>query len=350
MATLDELYREAYSHWSDTEVLFRTGRELQDRTRLDHAARILRRSVELEPEHEEAWSYLSFAHYRRFDEAGGSAVLREGIEATGSDVLRATLAGFTSDEEERDALWKAVEGNDSPEVRAARAAQRYYGGEEEAFRELRDLQAEHPENEDVRDTLLWSCMHAKMTDPGLDLHEWAVPLADEKIARSPDRIAGHWLKLQLLLAEKDWDGVLEETARALRRHPDEETLTQMRGRAFREKGDPDRAIGCFHRAIGMKPSYVGARVELGKTYEAADRMDLAEEIFREIPVANPDYAAGPVSLSLFLARRERWEEAEDLFVTAWPTLPPWVKGGLSRNEDAKRLMERDAVKAVVEKE
>ena len=89
---------------------------------------------------------------------------------------------------------------------------------------------------------------------------------------------------------------------------------------------------------------------LGKTYEAMDRLDLAEEIFREIPIASPSYAGGSISLALFLARRERWEEAESVFLESFPRMPAWIRSGLANNPDAELLFERPAVKAALSEE
>ena len=121
----------------------------------------------------------------------------------------------------------------------------------------------------------------------------------------------------------------------------------VRGRGFKEKGDLDRAAQCFSRAIGMKPSFSGARSELGKVYEAQGKLDLAEEVFREIPRANPPYAGGVVSLALFLGRRDRWDEAESIFLEAWGRMQPWQQARLKQQPDVAPLLSRPHVKSVV---
>jgi tetratricopeptide (TPR) repeat protein len=167
------------------------------------------------------------------------------------------------------------------------------------------------------------------------------------IKDNPDAVSGHWMKVQMLMIEKDWDAVLEATEQALERFPDEETLTYLRGRAFQEKQDLEHAIQCYNRAIGMKPSFAGARAALGEAYEKQDKLELAEEVLLEVGRANPDYSAGPVSLALFLGRWDRWDEAESLFLEAWPKLPAWFRGGLLKNPKAAAMLERPAVKQAV---
>ena len=350
MALIEDLVRRAYANWDDARLLFETGRELHDRNRLPLAREVLARALELGVDDIDAWGYLAFAHLRGFMPDKGIEILREGVEKTDSQVLRGTLASFTSDEEERKALRAKMEGSDDPLVRADLASARLWAGDESAFAELRELREEHPDDPKIRETWLW-IMFAAGGRPGgeeVDLMREAIPAADEKIAEDEGRIAGYWMKAQLLALGKHWEAVLETTREALDRFPDEETMMHLRGRAFRELGDLDRAALCQARAMGMKPSFVGARIELGKCYEAMEKFDLAEEIFREIEGANPEYAAGPLSLALFLGRRERWDEAERIAIETWPRMEDWQRGRLMHQPDAKALFEREAVKAATQ--
>ena len=58
--------------------------------RIDEAARDLQGAVELDPAGDtEAWDYLAFAYYRDMKSDEGGEILRQGIEATDSDAIRA---------------------------------------------------------------------------------------------------------------------------------------------------------------------------------------------------------------------------------------------------------------------
>ncbi len=349
MATIAELVRDAYSHWDDAETLSRAGRELHDRNRLDIAREVLGRAVELDPGDVDAWAHLAFAQMRGFMPEKGFETFRRAIERTGSDLLRATLAGFTQDKAEQARLLEEVAGNDDPAVRMSAASVRHGMGDAAAFAAMRRLAEEHPDDAEVRETWLWSVMNARWRGGAkdVDIRRDAVPLADRSIEEHADRVLGYWLKAHLLVAEKDWDGALAAASEALERFPDEETMMFVRGRAFKETGDLDRAAQCFARAIGMKHSFAGARTELGKVYEAQGKLDLAEEVFREIPRANPEYAGGAVSVALFLGRRERWDEAERVFLEAWDRLQPWQQARLKQQPDLVPLLARPGVKSVV---
>ena len=350
MMLIEELVKRAYANWDDAGILFETGRELHDRNRLGFAREVLARALELGVTDPDAWAYHAFAHLRGFMPDKGVEILREGIEKTDSQVLRGTLASFTSDEEERAALRVKMKESDDPAVLADLASARLWAGDENAFADLRELREQHRDNARIRETWLW-IMFAAGGRPGgeeVDLMKEAIPVTDEKLADEPGRISGHWMKAQLLMLAKEWDALLQATQVALEEFPDEETMMHLRGRAFREKGDLEHAALCQARAIGMKPSFVGARIELGKCYEGLDRVDLAEEVFREIPGANPEYAAGPISLALFLGRQQRWEEAERIAIETWPRMEGWQRSRLTHQPDVKELFEREKVKAAIQ--
>jgi tetratricopeptide (TPR) repeat protein len=346
MPTIPELVRDAYTHWDDAAVLADTGRELHDRNRLELARGILDRAVELDPSDWRSWAHRAYCDLRSLADDEGRTVLRRGVEATGDDRLRSVLAGFTDDDNERETLRAALEGSADLYVRADLEAVRLRGGDAEAYGRMKKMVAEHPDDADLRESMMWTLIGARQqgTVEGLDLREEGVPLADRQIAATPDRIRGYWMKVQMLFVEKDWNAILAATEQALARHPDEESMMHLRGRAYQEIGDLARALQCFARAIGAKPSFAGARTSLGKVYESQERYELAEEVFREIPRANPGYPGGPVSLALYLARRAQWEEAERLLVDAWPKLPAWIRAQLANDPVAKPLMERPAVK------
>lgn len=351
MPTIPELVRDAYAHWNDASVLADTGRELHDRNRLDLAREVLGRAVELDPADWRSWAHRAYCDLRSLKDAEGRNVLRRGIEACGSDRLRSVLAGFTDDDEERERLRAGFADSTDVVVRADVEAVRLRGGDAEAYARLKRMIAEHQDDADLRESMMWTAMGARQQGvvDGLDLREEGVPLADRQIAATPDRIRGYWMKVQMLFVEKDWNAILATTEQALARHPDEETMMYLRGRAYQEIGDLARALQCFSRAIGAKASYAGARTAMGKVYESQERYELAEEVFREIPRANPDYPGAPVSLALFLARREKWEEAERLLVEAWPDLPPWIRAQLASDPAAKPLVERPSVRGVIGK-
>ena len=352
MPTIDHLLAHVAPRWDDAAALVRIGRELHDRNRLPASRVVLGRALELDPKvSPDAWIWLAFAQFRDWREEEGFATLRKGIEVTDSDRIRSSLLGFTPDEAEQHALHERLEKSDDPAIRADLEWAKLWAGDEGALDRVAALAEANPDDDDLRSTYAFMLIGARrQKKTGKDLREVGIPLAKAKIAAAPDAISGYSLWLQMLLVEEDWDGLLTATAGVLNRFPDEESVMQWRGQAFEKKGDDERAAHWYARAIGAKPSFAGARRDLGKLYERQGNLDRAEEIFREIPAAYPQYPIGPVSLALFLSRHERWEEAEKLLIDAWPGLPEWAKGSLKGQPDAAALMARDAVKAVVGEE
>lgn len=350
MQTIESLLQEAWGGWDDAATLSRVGQELQRRSRLPEARRLLERALELDPSDRDAWANLAYACYRSLDDEAGHAALRRGTAAIGSDALRATLATFLPEEEAAE-IREALRDTKDPAARAVLFGQRFWRGEHDvALEGMRALFQERPDDGMVREQLLWTLLGARRRGlvEGLDLHEDGLPLVDERLQAAPDSMEGWWMKMQLLHAEEDWPGLLEATGKALEHAPDEETVMLFRARAFREAGDEERAETWFQRAIGAKPSFAGARVELGKLYEEQGRLERAEEVFREIGAANPDYAMGPMSLALFLGRQGRWEEAEAVFLETWPRIPSPFQAGFRQSPQAKEILARPAVRAVVE--
>jgi tetratricopeptide (TPR) repeat protein/catechol 2,3-dioxygenase-like lactoylglutathione lyase family enzyme len=340
-STVPDLLREAHEHWSEARRLASIGRRLQGRARFEDARRVLERSLALDARDAEAWAQLAYVHLRSLRDEEGRATLRRGVDATGSSWLETVLAEFADAEEGR-LVWEKVAGDTDPPVVAARLAHRFSSTEDkaQALDELLALQAAHPDDRRVRDSALWILYSAasQKAVPERDLVGLARPLIEAAIEADPLGPGGWWFLCQFLQLAGDWPGLLDATARGLAHLPDDETLMQLRGRAWRESGDVDRAVAWFQRAIGAKPSFAGARVDLGRLYETTGRIELAEEVFREIPLANPAYAAGPVSVALFLARQGRMEEARPMFASAWPRLHPFFQAGLRRNPEASALL------------
>ena len=83
MAKIEQLLQQVQENWEDAATLSRLGQELHDRNRLDHAQRVLERALELDPADEDAWSYLSYTHFRSLDDAGGREALERGVAAVG---------------------------------------------------------------------------------------------------------------------------------------------------------------------------------------------------------------------------------------------------------------------------
>jgi hypothetical protein len=103
--TIQDLLKKADSHWDDADALIDIGTELESRTRLPEARRILERALGLAPkDFPEAYATLAFTHFR--DNAStaekGEMALIQGLEITDSDYLKAWYVAFIDDPPARD--------------------------------------------------------------------------------------------------------------------------------------------------------------------------------------------------------------------------------------------------------
>lgn len=245
----------------------------------------------------------------------------------------------------------AIQGSPEVGAQASLLAHEFYGGDSEAALDgLRMLLREHPDAEQPVEQFLWSLFGGRHRGLVGDevIQDEGLPLAEQRIERAPESVFAYWMKQQLLSAQVDWEGLLEETTRGLAVFPDEETMMLMRAQALVELDELEEAAHWYARAIGAKPSFVGARIGLGRLYERLGQHELAEKVFREIPTANEEFVFGSVSVALFLARREAWDEAEQVFVDTWRRLPEDLRAAVLRNPEAAVLLEREAVQAVLE--
>jgi len=346
MSTIPELVRKAWSHWDDAAVLTEAGVELHERNRLETAREVLARAVELDADNGEAWEHYAYTYLRDLQPEKGLEILRGAAEKTGSESLQLTLAAFTSDNDERKRLMEGLEASDDPNVQAGLASIRSRFGDKDALDQIRTLQREHSDHADIRMSLLWNFLTRKASGQSdFDVREEAVPLADAAIAAKPARIMGYWMRNQLWTAQKDWNALRDSAQETLAQFPDDETAMYLLGRAHRELGENTRAADALSRAIGMKASYAGARVELAKVFEAQDKPERAEQVLREAIVANPRFNGSPLSLAAFLGRQERWEESDSLAVETWNKMADWEKQRVKMQPDIAAIFERESVKS-----
>ena len=351
MNTVEHLLRRVADVGDDPVELGRLGREFHDRNRLDHARELLERATSLDPSDGRNWVHLAYCYLRSWDPPGGLAVLRRGLEATDRDpLLLVALSHFTDDEEEKARLKGELTGRQEAHARAGLLAHET-GGEnpEPALVAMERVAASEPENAPAWEQVAWSLLGLRRRGAieGLDLRARGLPICDRLQALAPDAILPRWLRVQMLVGESDWNAVLDATRDALDHFPDDETLMQLRAQAHARLEDAEAATHWYARAIGAKPSFAGARVELGKLYESRGRLDLAEALFRELPRANPSWPLSPISLAFFLARRGRLEEAEPIFLEGWRRLPEPLRASVKEHPDLPVLLERDAVRVAL---
>ncbi len=342
--TIEYLIDDGYTHWNNAERVGEIGIELESRTRLDLSRKFLRRALYLNPTGRPDWymflAYACFRDARRMDEDGESA-LTEGIEKTNSAVIKANYIAFMEDDQAAEEMIGEAHQSSDPSVLFTLASSlNWRGRADESLETFRKAAAITGDNEfpicieDYPFTLGW----AKAKGHDIDLEAESLPVLDRLIAHNPLAYRYRAIKLQNYQVLKDWQRVQDTCHEILEIMPDEETTMLALGIALEQQERQDEALMWYSRAIGAKPSFARARLNISKIYEKREQLDAAEDYLRQIPHANPDYTFGGIFLSIFLQRHKRHDEALRSFEDAYARLKTHEKSWVEQFPEGKELL------------
>lgn len=353
MNTIPELIERAYSQWDAPKVLGFVGTELESRSRLPFARNILTRALELDPiSHPEWYLTLAFAHFRDVGNLSGDGerILIDGIETTDSDFLKAAYLSILESGETANGVDDLIEyllDVPSVSVQLALGYSFLWRGEtERALQHLREAIVSVDEQmldgtlpplgiENYAGAMNW------MRGQGMDINltTEVLPYLRALIATYPNVYNYRSLTIQLFQTLRDYGAVKDTALETLKVFPDEETTMVALASAFEKLQDDDQAILWYNRAIGAKPSYSRARVMLGKLYERRGQPAVAEQVFREISSAFPEYHAGKLEIAYFLHRVGKKQEASSLFRFGYDRLKTFEKSAVEHHPEGKLLLE-----------
>jgi len=157
------------------------------------------------------------------------------------------------------------------------------GRESEALATYQKAQSIAPQSQDVRQYL--GLHYARGA-------EWqrAVPLLEQVVAESPDRVAA----LEGLARVRERQGRLDDEVTLLQRiytlrTPSPAELRHL-GEVAMQAGQTTAAIDAFEKARTIQGAAFGNDLELGVLYLAANRLDEARAALDRVPQAHPGYA------------------------------------------------------------
>lgn len=345
MNTIPDLIETAYTHWNNPERLGFIGMELESRSRLIAARSVLSRAVELAPlAHPEWYLSLAFAHFRDVDNLSGEGerILIEGMEETDSDFLKASYLSILEGHDENiDDLIEYLCASQNISVSFALGHSFLWRGEaERALLMLREAIQRLGEDETPLGLDMYCGAMNWMRGQGMDIELLTEvrPYLERLISKYSNSYNFRALTIQMYQTLRDYTAVRQTAQETLKVFPDEETTMVALGSALEKTGDDDQAIMWYNRAIGAKPSYVRARVMLGKLYERRGMTTLAEQIFREIPSAFPEFHVGKLEIAYFLHRTGRASEAASLFRFGYERLKPFEKSTVEAHPEGKILL------------
>ena len=346
--TIQDLLKKADSHWDDAQALIDIGTELESRTRLPEARRILERALGLAPkDFPEAYATLAFTHFR--DNAStaekGEIALIQGLEITDSDILKAWYVAFIDDPPARDYFIEYLGNHADPRLRIILGhALLWQGMHDESATILNDARASI--GPDIMELLpkelsvyCSSLIWLKGAKPQITIEESVIPILHALQERHPKVYVNFATEINGWQVLKDWNAVIETCKKTLALFPDEETTMLAMGIAYDKLSKPHHALHMLAKAIGIKPSFTRARMVSGRILESLGEVELAKELMYQIPEANPQYAAGIVQTAIWAFEHGDKQIALEFYRRGYADLKPFEKAQFASHPVVKQIAE-----------
>jgi len=346
--TIQDLLKKADSHWDDADALIDIGTELESRTRLPEARRILERALGLSPkDFPEAYATLAFTHFR--DNAStaekGEMALIQGLEITDSDYLKAWYVAFIDDPPARDYFIEYLGNHADPRLRIILGhALLWQGMHDESQRVLSEaIKGLGPEYMDILPKELTvycsSLVWLKGAKPDLDIEQRVIPILLAMQERYPDVYMNHASEITAWQVLKNWNNVIDASKKTLAKFPDEETTMLAMALAYDKLGKPHHALHLLAKAIGIKPSFARARMVSARILESLGELELAKELIYQIPEANPQYAVGIVHTAIWAFEHGDKQSALEFYRRGYADLKPFEKSQFESHPIVKQIAE-----------
>lgn len=338
MMTNSDLVNTGYKNWNSVETLIEVGAELEERSRFSDSRIFLNRAIELKPDNTpQAYLSLAFTHFRDITSSAetGEEMLVNGIENTNSDLLKAWHIAFVEEKDIAEQMIDVLSKSTSLEVQFTIANSMLWRGDFKAsFDHCMKYSPElftKPIEAPIAVIFVGLMTWLSNKFPEIDLENNILPIANEIVRSKPDSFSYQNARLMIFQSLKQWEKVRDCALEALRSMPDNETLMLALAIAYEKLGENDLAIMWYQRAIGAKYSYARARVRLAKLLQSLSNNILAENIVREIPIANPHYKMGHIETAFMLYDLGKKDDATAIFNAAYTGLKPYEKTAVDNN-------------------
>ncbi len=339
-----DLLHKGYNSWNQPSTLLEVGIELESRSRLSDARTFLNRVLELDSKNfPEAYVSLAYSYMRDYRTEDGELSFTNGIEETDSGYIKACYISILEDKtiEEQFINWCSQQ-KDASILMGLGSSLIWKGMYEDALYfsrlgiKLADLTTIPLGLSDYCFTMLWLYTHKHE----IDLEKEVFPYIQLLLQHKPLCYNYHNFMLNYYQNIQNWEKVIEQSLSMLDLFPDEETTMVAIAIGYSKTNNDQSAIHWLSRAIGAKPSFIRARRQLASIYERLGNVDLAVEIMRQIPKANPANGMGYLFTAGFIFKHNinLKEEADSLFLKGYSLLPEFEKGSLDRFEDLKPFL------------
>jgi predicted TPR repeat methyltransferase len=136
----------------------------------------------------------------------------------------------------------------------------------------------------------------------------------EKAANlSPPNLPACYNLARLKQRDNDHKGALTIYKSILEKQPDYGEVWNNLGVAYRETGNQDEAISCFHRAVKFTPGMAEAWNNLGVAQDEFNMFKDSSESYRKAIEIHPDYTSAHFNLGSSLQKLKQFKEAEERY-------------------------------------
>jgi protein O-GlcNAc transferase len=290
--------------------LLAKGLKLHQAGKLEEAAALYRRLLEIAPQHADAWNLLGATAHQQGRHAEAIEFLEKAIQllpgqASFHGNLAAVYAASARIDKARNSFQSAVEC--SPLDPSAHAnlghVLRDMGKWPEAADCYRQVVQLRPQDADAHSFLaaalrqlgrtadaLAHSQHAARLQPGSALHH--------------NNLANAWRE------SGDRTRALASYEQAVRCDPNYAVAHMNRGNLLREQGDSEQALECYQRALQINPDFVEAHINFAIALRDVGRFEEAEATLRQALRLKPNHAETHNVYSSLLEKAGRLGEAE----------------------------------------
>ncbi len=125
----------------------------------------------------------------------------------------------------------------------------------------------------------------------------------------PPNIPACYNLARLMQRQNDHQGAVHIYRAMLESQPDLGEAWNNLGVAYRETGNQDEALTCFHKAVKFAPDMAEAWNNLGVAQDEFNMIEKAPESYRKAIEIRPDYTSAHFNLGISLQKLRRFKEA-----------------------------------------
>lgn len=195
----------------------------------------------------------------------------------------------------------------------------------DALKELTRAVDLNPQNPDYHNALGLAYFFRGMKPEALKSFNRAISL-------DPSHSDARLNKSALHISERDWDKAIEESQAAVRNifYRTPEMAYNNIGWAYYNKGDYERAVEHYKKAVQANYNFSLAHYNMGLAYEKADRLREAIESYRAAVTVSPAYIDAYFNLGMALAKSKDRDAAAKAFEKVIELAPASDKGQSAR--------------------